>query len=112
MRTGLQVNFLHRRVWHTVVILEEGNLPHPKCPRYDMLVPWVALNGCHPNTAQYEKGAERKRHRLTEEEMRGSTRWDFQAYGHPLTSVSLFKYLFQVLIALYYDWLTVVGNFS
>ena len=28
-----------------MVILEEGNLPHPRCPLCDMLVPWRALNG-------------------------------------------------------------------
>ena len=29
----------------TVVILEEGNLSHPRYPLCDMLVPWRSLNG-------------------------------------------------------------------
>ena len=28
-RTAMRVHFLHRHVLETVVILEEGNLPHP-----------------------------------------------------------------------------------
>ena len=31
-RTLKQVNFLRQHVRDTVVILEEGNLPHPRCP--------------------------------------------------------------------------------
>ena len=31
-RTAIRVHFLHRHVRDTVVILEEGNLPHPQCP--------------------------------------------------------------------------------
>ena len=31
-RTLMRENFLHRHVRDTVVILEEGNLPHPRCP--------------------------------------------------------------------------------
>ena len=65
--TDLQVHFLHRNVRDTVVILEEGNLFHPRCPRCDMLVPWHALNRRHFSTAQCDMGAERKRRRLAEE---------------------------------------------
>ena len=35
-----------------VVILEEGNLPHPWCPLCDMLVPWKDLNGTHRRMEQ------------------------------------------------------------
>ena len=31
MRTAMQVHFMHRHVLNTVVIMEEGNLPHPRC---------------------------------------------------------------------------------
>ena len=48
MRTNLQIHFIHRHVQYTVVILEEGNSPHPLCPACDMFVPWSALNLCHP----------------------------------------------------------------
>ena len=42
-RMAMRVHFWHRHVRDTVEILEEGNLPHPQCPLYDMLVPWKAL---------------------------------------------------------------------
>ena len=32
-RTAMRVHFLHRHVHNTVVILEEGNLPFPRCTR-------------------------------------------------------------------------------
>ena len=61
------VNFLHMNVWDTVVILEQVNLTHPKCPRCDMLVPWKALNSGHITTTQCTKGEEWKISQLEEE---------------------------------------------
>ena len=52
-----------------MIILEEGNLPHSRCPRCDILVPWKALNDRHITTAQCAKGAERNRCTVAEEEM-------------------------------------------
>ena len=66
----MRVHFVHRHVLDTVVILEEGNFPHPRCARFDMQVPRRALNGRHPGTAQCAKGAERKRRRLAETDTR------------------------------------------
>ena len=43
-RTAMRVHFLHQYVWDTVVILEEGNRPHPWCLQCDMLVPGHALD--------------------------------------------------------------------
>ena len=63
-RTEMRVHFVHRHVQDTVVMLEEGNLPHPRCPRCDMQVPIKALNGRQLGTAQCKNGAERKRRRL------------------------------------------------
>ena len=69
-RTAMRVHFVHRHVQYTVVIMEEGNLPHPRFPLGDLQVPRKALNGHHLGTAQCKKGAERKRRRLAEMEMR------------------------------------------
>ena len=102
-RTGLHMHFLHRHSGYTVIIVEEGKSPHPCCPHCDMMVLLAALNGRQPNTDQCAKGVEKKRHRLAEEEVRASTEWSFWAYGFPLTSVSLFKHLECILMALYYD---------
>ena len=46
-----------------VIILEEGNLPHPRCPGCDMFVPWRALNGRHNNTEMCRSGVDRKQRR-------------------------------------------------
>ena len=109
-RTATQVHFVHRHVLDTVMILEEGNFPHPWCARCDMLVPRRALNGRHPGTAQCKKGAERKRRRLAEAETQESAERAFEAYGEPIKNVTEFKYLGRVLTAGDDDWLAVVGN--
>ena len=41
----MRVHFWRRHVRDTIIILEEGNLPHPRCENCDMFVPWRALNG-------------------------------------------------------------------
>ena len=76
-----------------MIILEEGNLPHPRCSQCNMLVPWRALTGRHHATAMCKKGAERKRRWMAEAELRDSTERAFEAYGKPLETVSTFKYL-------------------
>ena len=37
--TAMRFHFFHRHVRDTIIILEEGNLPHPWRPQCDMLVP-------------------------------------------------------------------------
>ena len=95
----MQVHFLHRHVLKTVVILEEGNLPHPRCSQCEMLVSWRFLNGRHPATAQSARGAEQKRRRITEAETRESSERAFKAYREPIQNVSTFRYLGRVLTA-------------
>ena len=90
-RTEIRVHFLHIHIWNTVVILEEGNLPHPRCPQCDLLVPWKALNGRHTKTAHCTKVVERKRCRLVMEEMREIAARAFQAYGRSLETFPSFK---------------------
>ena len=38
-RTAMRVHFWRRHVRDTVIILEEGNLPLPRCKNCDMIVP-------------------------------------------------------------------------
>ena len=90
--------------------MEEGNLPHPRCPQFDMLVPWRALNRRHLVTVQCAKGAEKKCRRLSEEELQESSERAFQAYREPLETITLFKYLIGVLTAGDYNWPEVSGN--
>ena len=65
----------------------------------DMLVPCHTLNGRHPATAQCAMGAERKRRRLAEAELRESIGRAFEAYGEPLENVTAFKYLGRVMMS-------------
>ena len=106
----MRVHFLHRHVLDTVVIMEEGNLPHPRCARCDVLVPRRGLNSRHPATVQCTRGAERKRRRPAEAETRESLERAFGAYGKPIHNVSTFRYLGRVLTAVDGDCLAVVGN--
>ena len=69
-RAAMRVHFLHRHVHDTVVILDEGNLPLPRCPRCNLYVSRKALNRRHLGTSQCRMGTERKRRRLMEAEMR------------------------------------------
>ena len=109
-RTAMRVHFVHWHVQDTVVMLEEGNSPHPRCTRCDMQVPRKALNWCHLGTAQCEKGAERKRRRLAETETRESLERAFSAYGKPMEAVTEFRYLGRILTATDDNWLEVAGN--
>ena len=87
----MRMHFFNRHVRDIVIILEEGNLPHPRFPRCDMLVPWRELNGRHHATAQYKKVAERKRRRMAEAELRDSAERAFKSCGKPLETVSTLK---------------------
>ena len=74
-----------------VIILEEGNIPHPRCPRCDIFVLWRALNGRHKNTEMCRSGADKKRRRLAEVEVRDSAEMDFEVYGEQIQTVPRFK---------------------
>ena len=106
----MRVHFVHRNVQDTMVILEEGNLPHQQCPRCDLQVPRKALNGRHLGTAQCKKGAERKRRRLAQMETREKSERAFHAYGKPMEAVLEFRYLGRLLTAKDNDWPEVAGN--
>ena len=75
-----------------------------------MLVPWRSLNGRHKNTAMCKSGAERKRRRLAETEIRESTEMAFEVYGKQLKRVPSFNYLGRILTAGDDDWPAVAGN--
>ena len=90
-RTAMRMNFCSRHVRDIVIILEEGNLPHPRCSRCDMLVPWRALNGKHHDTAMCRSGAERKKRKMADTELREITEMAFEAYGKQLDVVPSFK---------------------
>ena len=86
-RTAMRVHFMHRHVHNTVVILEGGNLPLPRCSRCNLQVSRKALNRRHLGTLQCHKGEEQKRRGLTETETRKNTERVFHAYGKPMAAV-------------------------
>ena len=96
-RASMRVHFVHRNVHDTMVILEEGNLPLPWCPRCDLQVSRKALNGRHLETSQCRTGTERKRRRLAEAELENTSEKAFHAYGTKMRAVTEFKYLGRVL---------------
>ena len=57
-RTAMWMQFFNRHFRYIVIILDEGNLPHPWFPRCDILVPWRELNVRHHATAKCANGAE------------------------------------------------------
>ena len=75
---------LYRHVLYTVFILEEGNIPHPRCILCNMLVPGPALNHSHPVISQCSRGSDQKRRRLAEEDLKESSERAFEAYMEPL----------------------------
>ena len=100
----MRMHFCNCHVRDITIILEEGNLPQPRCSRCNMLVPWRELKDRHNAIAMCKKGAERNRRRMAEAELRDSTERDFGAYGKLLEMVSTCKYLGHVMTAGDDDW--------
>ena len=109
-RAAMRVHFVHRHIYNTVEILEEGNLPLPRCPRCNLQVSRRALNGRHLGTNQCRTGAERKIRRLAAAEGEAATERAFNAYGRRLNLVKEFRYLGRVLTATDNDWPVVARN--
>ena len=101
---------MHRHVHDTVVILEEGNPPLPRCPRCDLQVSRKSLNGRHLETNQCRTGAERKIRRLAAAEGEAATERAFHAYGKRMQSVTEFSYLGRILTSTDNDWPAVARN--
>ena len=106
----MRVHFVHRHVHETVVILEEGNLPLPRCPRCDLQVSRKALNGRQLETNQCKAGAERKQWRLAAAEVETTSEKAFHAYGNKMRAVTEFRYLGRVMTNMDDDWPAVAGN--
>ena len=106
----MRVHFVYRHVHNTLVMLEEGNIPLPRCPLCDLQVSRKALNGRHLRTSQCRTGTERKRRRLAEAETRENLERAFHAYEKQMKAVTEFRYLGRLLTATDDDWPAVAGN--
>ena len=106
----MRVHFVHQYVQDTVVMLDEGNSPHPRCAWCGMQVTRKALNGRHLGTGKCAKGVEKKRRRLAETKTRENLERAFRAYRQPMEAVTEFRYLGRLLTATDNDWPAVAGN--
>ena len=109
-RAAMRVHFVHRNVHNTVVILEEGNLPLPRCPRCDLQVSRRALNGRHMETNQCKTGAEKKQRRLAAAEVETATEKAFHAYRKKMRAVTELRYLGRVMTNTDDNWRAVAGD--
>ena len=66
----------------------------------------------HKSTKMRKRGAERKRRRLAEAEIRESTEMAFEVYGQQIQSFPRFTYLGRVMTAGDDDWPAVTGNLA
>ena len=98
-QTKLWIHFAHQNPREIILILEEGNKPHPRCPQCEMFVPQEALNWAQLTSGMCRRGTERKRRRIVVEETEEWTGRVLLAYGTPLKAVPLFKYLGQTLLS-------------
>ena len=108
--TNICIHFIHHHMRDTVMIMEEGNRPHPRCPYCDMSVPWAAINRRQPATSLYAQGTESNRRSLAEDESRAGAVTGFRSYDSPLETVSSFKYLGRLLTATDDNRLAVISN--
>ena len=97
IRSTLRVHSLHRHLQDTVVILEEGSHPLPRCPKCDIFITWMALNFKHQSMDICTREEERRQKRRSYKEAWKITVVYFQVYRRPLVVVSEFKYLRRVL---------------
>ena len=95
---------------YTIVILIEGNRPHPRCPQCDMFLSCKAFNIQHMAPDFFQWGEERKRRRLVEEEARAGDETALAADEIPLAQVTSFKYLWRILTVADDDLPEVIRN--
>ena len=97
--TNLRIHFVQYHMQGKIVILEEGNDPHPCCPACGMFIPWVAMKNSNPTTAIYTQGDNRKQQWLSEEEEWAGSATVFRYYGKPLETTMYLKYSIRLIPA-------------
>ena len=66
--TNLWVNFAHRNPRDSIVILEEGNQPYPRCPQCDIFFPRDELNQAHSTSVMCWRRLDSNQQRLVVED--------------------------------------------
>jgi len=111
-RSNLRKHFAHRHFHDSLVILEEGSRPLPKCELCGMHVPRMALAAGHHRSQLCRDGAQRVRQRNAAEDARLAREVVFSIHGEPLESVSVFTYLGRPLSSTDDDWPAIYKNIS
>ena len=84
---------MHRNVEDTIIILNEGMGPHPRCRQCGMFVPQEILATGHLGTKIYRRGVERKCLRIAANVTWVVSGTEFRARDQVLEKVYTFKYL-------------------
>ena len=94
----------------TIVILDEGDVTYPRCPKCDMFVSQKALNNRHLLVAFCCRVEESNKCRMAEEKAREGTERLITDYSIPLSPFTSFKYLGRFLLEADNDWTELVHN--
>ena len=96
---NIWVQFYHWHPWYSIVILEEVNQPHPRCPQCATFSPEEALNHVQPTSVMFWRRTEKNLQRLVVDDTEERMERVFLEYGTPLTAVPLFKYFGKMLLS-------------
>ena len=93
----LRVNFSHQHSQDSIVILEEGNQPHPRCLQFEIFFPQEALNWVTSDMCWH--GSKKEQRIMVVAEVEKCMGGGFSAYGKLLMEVPPFKYLGRILLS-------------
>ena len=105
-------HFAHRHPTDTLMILEEGSAPLPKCEHCGMHITYLSLNTSHYNSTVCRAGAAHERQRCTIQDARRAREVVFTVHGTQLEVVSEFRYLGCPFSSMDDDWPAVYQNLS
>lgn len=103
---------MNRHHHDSLIIVEEGTTPLPKCELCGMHVPNNALNAGHKQTASCKTGADRKRQRQAIQCSQQASKMVFTIGNTPLETVTKFKYLGRPISSTDDDWPAIHLNLS
>ena len=109
-RTNLRMHFAHQHPRYSILIPEEGNQSHPRCPQCDMFFPQEAVHWAHPTSSMCRRGSKRKQQRLVSMETEERIGRVFLSYGTLLVAVPSFRSLGRMLLSYNNDWPAVEHN--
>ena len=89
--TNICMNFMHRHMEETIVVLKEGPAPHLHCEKCGMFIPQEAMSDGHLGTAMRKMGTEKKRCRIAVTNTQVESGKEFRAQDQVLENMDTFK---------------------